>query len=402
MSTTADAVVVGAGVVGAAVAYALAEAGLEVVLLEREAIASGASTHATGSFSLLGADFKNEPHLELGVASYRLARELIPRLEELSGVRTLFQRRPSMRLALDEEEERFVRERAAWQERLVPANWIDGDEARRIEPRLSLNVRGAGYEQESGQVDSGRFTLALATAAERLGATLLLRRANGLERSNGRVTGVRHDGGTIACPHVVLAMGLWAATAASWLDFEIPIRPLWGERLLLQLDGPPLATLIHSPKRGHMISRLDGFLSVGSTAGRDFDDRQRYLADLPEDEGFVARPTESALAELMQRTVDVLPAVEEARVVQQLAGYRPLSPDGLPLIGPVPGCAGTYLATGHGTKGIHLAAATGQMVADLITRGASDLPTEPFAPARFAASGGGPAEAPSAMTVIED
>src|SRR5919198_3646457 len=171
MSTTADAVVVGAGVVGAAVAYALAETGLEVVLLEREAIASGASTHATGSFSLLGADFKNEPHLELGVASYRLARDLIPRLEELSGVRTLFQRRPGMRLALDEEEERFVRERAAWQERLVPANWIDGDEARRIEPRLSLNVRGAGYEQESGQVDSGRFTLALATAAERLGRT---------------------------------------------------------------------------------------------------------------------------------------------------------------------------------------------------------------------------------------
>src|SRR5437764_13114768 len=108
MSTTADAVVVGAGVVGAAVAYALAEAGLEVVLLEREAIASGASTHATGSFSLLGADFKNEPHLELGVASYRLARDLIPRLKELSGVRTLFQRRAGLGLALHGGEARLV------------------------------------------------------------------------------------------------------------------------------------------------------------------------------------------------------------------------------------------------------------------------------------------------------
>src|SRR5919198_5079078 len=116
MSTTADAVVVGAGVVGSAVAYYLAEAGLEVVLLEREAIASGASTHATGSFLLPGADFVNEAHLKLGVRSYELARELIPELEERSGVRTLYQRRPSMRLALDEDEEAYIRRRADWQE----------------------------------------------------------------------------------------------------------------------------------------------------------------------------------------------------------------------------------------------------------------------------------------------
>src|SRR5437764_14861964 len=107
MSTTADAVVVGAGVVGAAVAYALAQAGLEVILLEREAIASGASTHATGSFSLLGADFKNEDHFKLGLASDRLAAELIPALEELTGIKTLYQRKPSLPLALDEEEAGF-------------------------------------------------------------------------------------------------------------------------------------------------------------------------------------------------------------------------------------------------------------------------------------------------------
>ena len=405
MAETADVVVIGAGAVGGAAAFTLARAGLRVVLLEWEAIASGASTHATGSFSLLGADFPTEPALQLGVASYRLSRDLIGEIEALSGIDTLYQRRPSMRVALEEEEEAYIRDRAPWQERLVPFEWIDGDEVRRIEPRLSPRIRGAAYEAESAQVDSGRFTLALATAAERLGASIHLRRVSGLERSNGKVSGVRHAGGSIACGAVVLAMGPWASVAERWLDFPVPVRLLWGERLLLKLDQEPLPAIVNSPKRGHVIWRRDGFLTVGSTAGRDFDDQGQYLADLPEDESFVAKPTEAALHEIMRRAIDVLPAVEEATLVQQLAGYRPLSPDRLPLIGPVPGCEGAYLATGHGTKGIHLAAATGKVIADLIARGATDLdvPLDGFAPARFAAAPqAGAGEVAAGMTVSED
>lgn len=407
MAETADVVVVGAGAVGSATAFYLARAGMKVVLVEREGIASGDSTHATGSFSLLGADFRNEPHLKLGVASYRLARDVMPELDELARVKTLYQRRPSLRMALEEEEERYIRERPAWHEQLVPFRWIDGDEVRRIEPRLSPNIRGAAYEEESAQVDSGRMTLAFATAAERLGATLLMRRASGLERSNGRISGVRHSGGTIACQQVVLAMGHWASVASQWLDFDVPIHPLWGERLLLKLDQEPLPVIINSPKRGHMIWRLDGFLSVGSTAGRDFDDQRQYLAEPTADEAVIARPTEAALLEIVQRAIDVLPCAEHATVAQQLAGYRPLSPDRLPLIGPVPGVEGAYLATGHGTKGIHLAPATGKVVADLITRGSTDLDVslESFAPARFAgrAVPGQPlGEIQTPMTVVED
>src|SRR5919205_4237040 len=109
MSETADVVVVGAGAVGSAVAFFLARAGLRVVILEREGIASGASTHATGSLGLLGADFPNEPALRLGVASARLSAELVGEVEELSGVETLYQRRPGLRVALDEEEEGYIR-----------------------------------------------------------------------------------------------------------------------------------------------------------------------------------------------------------------------------------------------------------------------------------------------------
>src|SRR5215212_4838397 len=127
-ASSADVVVIGAGAIGGAVAFHLARAGQKVVLLEREGIASGASTHATGSFSLLGADFPTEPALRLGVASYRLSRDLIGELEELSGVDTLYQLRPGLRVALEEEEEGYIRERADWQQR-VPFEWIDGDAA---------------------------------------------------------------------------------------------------------------------------------------------------------------------------------------------------------------------------------------------------------------------------------
>ena len=378
--SSADVVVVGAGAVGSACAYFLAGAGLSVLLLDQEGIASGASTHATGSFSLLASDFKTEPHLRLGIESYRLARDIMPSLEEESGLKVLYQRRPSLRLALEDAEESLIRSSLEWQGKLLQAKWIDGDEVRRLEPRLSPEIRGAAYEDESAQLDSARFTRALATAAERRGAHVVLRQANGLVRDSARVTGVRHGSGTISAGAVVLAMGPWAATGSAWLDFDIPVKPLKGERLLLQFDAPPLPVLLSSPKRGHMISRLDGLLSVGSTAGRDFDDQERYLR-----EGFDIRPTDAALEELIERAIEVLPDVVNASVAQHLAGVRPLTPDRQPLIGPVPGYEGIHLATGHGTKGIHLALVTGRIIADLLTHGSTDLsvPLEAFSPGRF-------------------
>lgn len=385
MAQTADVVVVGAGAVGGACAYLLADAGRDVVLLEQESVGSGASTHATGSLSLLSTDFRTPEALRFGIASYNLTRDLVPVLEDLSGINLLYQRRPSLRLALDEDEEQMIREAMRWQQDLVPLAWIGPEEVRRLEPRLSPAVRGAVYEDESAQLDSARLTRAYVAAAERRGARLLLRQATGLLRDGERVTGVRHRTGDIGAGAVVLAMGPWAALASPWLGFDVPVRPLKGERLLLQFAGRPLGVLISTPKRGHMISRLDGLLSVGSTAGRDFDVKEQYLVDQTGERGFDVRPTEDALIELLQRAVEVLPAVEEARVAQHLAGVRPLSPDRLPLIGAVPGWRGVYLATGHGTKGIHLAAVTGRIIADIVSDQSSalDVDLAVVDPARF-------------------
>lgn len=380
MTETTDVVVVGAGVVGCSVAYYLATNGAKVILLERDSIGSGDTAHATGSLSLLGAEFSPGPSFGLALAGYREFVTLVPQLEHDTGMDLLYQRKPSLRLALDEAEESLIRQMMPWQQEHVPMRWLDGDEVRRIEPRLSPQIRGAIYENESAQLDSYRLTLALAQAAERAGARILLREVTGLLTYGNRVTGVRTTTEDVSCDTVVIAAGIGSPAFGKWLDFPIPVRPLKGERLMLRYDGEPLPVLISSPKRGHMISRLDGLLSVGSTGGRDYDRDKRDLPAEPD-----RLPTESARMELLQRAVDVLPDLERAELAQQLAGTRPLSPDRMPIIGPVPGWENVILATGHSTKGIHLGPITGRIVSDYVLEGRTEIPVDvnAFLPDRF-------------------
>ena len=381
MAETSDVVVVGAGVVGCSIAYYMASRGLSVTILEREAIGSGASAHATGSLSLLGTEFGPGPSFQLGRAGYAEFADLVPQLEQETGMDLLFQRRPSLRLALEDDEVQLIKGMMPWQQEFVSMRWIDGDEVRRVDPRLTTRVVGAAYEDESAQLDSYRLNLALASAAEKKGARLVLREVTGLATDGSRVTGVRTAGGDLSCHTVVVAAGVWSAAFSQWLDFPILVRPLKGERVMLRYSGSPLPVLISSPKRGHMISRLDGLLSVGSTGGRDYDRQELFMGD-----EFDRRPTEGAKVELLKRAMEVLPDVEHAELVHQLAGSRPLSPDRLPIIGPVPGWEGVLIATGHTTKGIHLGPITGRIIADYATGGGTEVPVEMdgFLPDRFA------------------
>ena len=381
MPESADVVVIGAGVVGCSVAYYLAREGINVTLLEREAIGSGASAHATGSLSLLGAEFSPGASFQMARASYDEFPQLVTELESATGMDLLYQRRPSLRLALDDEEASMIKGLMVWQQPHVKMRWIDEREVRSIEPRLSHDIIGAVYEDESAQLDSYRLNLALARGAELKGASILYREVTGLVAGGPAISGVKTASGDIPCGAVVAAAGTWSRAFTSWLGFPVPVRPMKGERLLLNYPGEPLPVLISSPKRGHMISRGDGFTSVGSTGGRDYDQKELFWG-----EEFDRQPTETARLELLRRAIDVFPDLERAELVQQLAGSRPLSPDSKPIIGPVPGWEGILLATGHTTKGIHLGPVTGRIIADYICRGSSEAVSDmsEFLPDRFA------------------
>ena len=381
MPASADVVVIGAGVVGCSVAYYLAREGVNVTILERESIGSGASAHATGSLSLLGAEFSPGASFELARASDFEFQQIVPELEAATDIDLLYQRRPSLRLALDEEEADLIKSLMVWQQPHVRMHWIDAQEVHSIEPRLSPSIIGAVYEDESAQLDSYRLNLALCRGAELLGADILYREVTGLVTDGTAISGVRTASGDISCSTVVVAAGTWSRAFTPWLGFPIPVRPLKGERLLLDYPGEPLPVLISSPKRGHMISRMDGLTSVGSTGGRDYDQKEIFWG-----EEFDRQPTAAARMELLQRAIDVLPDLERAELVQQLAGSRPLSPDGKPIIGPVPGREGILLATGHTTKGIHLGPITGRIITDYVCRGSTRVVSDmsEFLPDRFA------------------
>ena len=381
MPETSDVAVIGAGVVGCSVAYYLAREGVAVTILERESIGSGASAHATGSLSLLGAEFSAGASFEMARASYAEFPDLAAELESATGMDLLYQRRPSLRLALDDEEVELIKSLMAWQQPHVKMRWVDGGEVHAIEPRLSPAIIGAVYEDESAQLDSYRFNLALARGAELKGTGILSREATGLVADGSRIAGVKTASGDIHCGAVVVAAGTWSRAFTPWLGFPVPVRPMKGERLLLNYPGEPLPVLLSSPKRGHMISRLDGLTSVGSTGGRDYDQKELFWG-----EEFDRQPTETARLELLQRAIDVFPDLERAELVQQLAGSRPLSPDSKPIIGPVPGLEGVLLATGHTTKGIHLGPVTGRIIADYICRGSTQVVADmsEFLPDRFA------------------
>ena len=381
MAEKFDVVVIGAGVIGCSVAYYLAREGIKVALLERESFGSGSSAHATGFISLLGTEFTPGPSFQFGLESYREFPSLVAELEDATGMDLLYQRRPSLRLALEESEEQLIKDLMTWQQEHVAMRWISSDDVHELEPRLTPSLIGAVYEDESAQLDSYRLNLALAAGAEKKGTQTINRNVTGLLSEKNRITGVQTEQGDISCGTVVVAAGLWSPPFQRDLDFPIPVGALKGERLLLKYDGDPLQVLISSPKRGHMISRLDGFLSVGSTGGRDYDQDQLYQgADMDR------VPTETARVEIMQRAIDVFPDLENAELFEQLAGSRPLSPDRIPIIGPVPGKEGVVLATGHTTKGIHLGPSTAKAVTQYIQGGCKQVPSsmELFLPDRFA------------------
>ena len=239
MSDSPDLVVIGAGVVGTSVAYYLAREGVSVTLLEQDAIGSGASAHATGSLSLLGAEFSEGPSFSIARASYAEFYWLVPELESATGVNLLYQRRPSLRLALDDEEANLIKALMVWQKPHVKMRWIDSSEVHSIESRLSPSIIGAVYEDESAQLDSYRLNLALVRGAELKGVNVAYRKVTGLISNGSTISGVKTASEDIPCEAVVIAAGTWSRTFAPWLGFPVPVRPMKGERLLLNYPATP-------------------------------------------------------------------------------------------------------------------------------------------------------------------
>ncbi len=377
MPAETDVVVLGAGVAGCAAAYYLARRGLSVRVVEQEAIGSRSSGYALG---LLNPTTDFGPPEPLTDVAFNMHRDLWPVLQQESGVDLQTRLAPHLELCLDGMESRDEHERVLrlWAESETDGfstRWLEPDEVHRLEPRVTPDIRGAVLLESVVFLDSYRFTLALAQAAELHGASFTQGEVTGLRTSGSRVCGVTFTGGEIPCERVVVALGPWAGRAADWLGVDIPVRPQKGQIIHLQGFEQPLRHHIHA----HHSLRVGGTCTVVQKP-----DGMVWVAATREDADFDDATTVEARDTLAQRGTVMVPDLADLGLTEQTACLRPLTPDEQPIVGKAPGWDGVYLSLGAGGKGILLGPAAGQAIADLVLEGETTLPIEPFSPERFA------------------
>ncbi|HEY3098521.1 MAG TPA: FAD-dependent oxidoreductase [Methylomirabilota bacterium] len=351
-------VVCGAGVVGAAVAYFLTLRGVRVTVVERTGVACAASGKSGGFIALDWCDAS--PLGPLARASFALHAHLAKELSADYGYR----RMDTFMMAARERGALAASHRAP----VLP--WLDG---------AGVLTAVLGSPATTAQVHPARFTNALLDAARARGATLLMGVVERIVRQNGAARGVMVDGAVLETDTVVLALGPWTSRVARGLELPT-VYGLKGYSVTLQAPDVPAHAL---------------FVDYRAADGRAFDpeiiprpDGEVYvcgMADaqpLPESaEGVVV---DDAACDVLARAAGrVSTMLAAARVTGRQACYRPVTADGLPLIGHVPGINGAYVATGHGPWGMLNAPATGLALSELITKGATNVvDLRPFDPAR--------------------
>ena len=349
-------IIVGGGVIGCSTGYHLQAAGADVVVLERGEIGGEASGAAAGMLIAPIDDTENEAINELRRASLAMYPELIERVQDLSGIDVEYKRPGMLRTAMTPGSARGLKAVAARQDGL---EWIDAADVRRVEPALSEDILGATYSEGDADLNQGLWTNALAKAAAVLGAEI---------RRDVTVTGVSDRGvrtseGIVEGDAVVIAAGPWTGGVRS--GFAIKTPPMRGQMIAYRSN-----LLRHAVwgEHGYLVPKRHGFLWAGATV---------------EDAGFRKRTTERGVAGLKAMASRYVPGLKEAEVSSAWAGLRPGSPDGLPVIGRVPGRENVYVAAGHFRNGILLAPVTGALVAEMVLEGRLDERLAPFRPERF-------------------
>ena len=342
----------GGGVIGAAIAYFLSRRGVEVIVIERTGLACAASGKSGGFLALDWCD--GSPLSALARRSFALHAELAQSIDGDWGYRRL------------DTYGGLVRAGGAG------IDWLSPQACRQ---------RRLGSTASTAQVDPGAFTAVLMRAAEMHGAVLQSGEVTGIVRDAGGVRGVLVDGEAVAGDAVVIAMGPWSILATQWLPLPA-VFGLKGHSLIFETGSPVpthAAFVDFQEASGDVLSpelfpRADGTTYVCAISSE---------TPMPVDPAAVA-PDPGAIARLADMCRQLSPALAQAPVRARQACYRPMTRDGLPLIGAIPDAANAYIATGHSVWGILNAPATGEAMAELILDGApGKIDLLPFAPGRL-------------------
>ncbi|MEU6313031.1 FAD-dependent oxidoreductase [Streptomyces sp. NPDC047014] len=370
-----DAVIIGAGVVGAATAYYAARAGLSVAVVDRGPVAGG--TTGAGEGNLLVSDKEAGPELDLALLSARLWTELAAVLPP----ETEYEPKGGLVVAPDEATVKALRQFAEGQRAAgVDAVEVPAHALHDLEPHLAPGLAGGFHYRQDAQVQPAQAAarlLALSGAAVYPGEEVTR-----ILRDGETVRGVRTPRRELLAPAVVNAAGTWGGQIAALAGTTLPVRPRRGFVLVTE----PLPRLVrHKVYAADYIADVaSGSAALQSSAVVEGTPSGPVLIGATRERvGFDRSLSTEALRRLAAQAAALFPVLADVRVLRAYHGFRPYLPDHLPAIGPDPRRPGLLHACGHEGAGIGLAPATGLLITAALTGSVPPLPPHPFRPERF-------------------
>ncbi|MEC5404443.1 FAD-binding oxidoreductase [Paraburkholderia sp. MPAMCS5] len=367
---TADALIVGAGIVGAACAAELAALGMRVEVLDAQGIGGGATAAGMGHIVVM-----NDSPAEFALCRYSrdLWLELAPQLR----ARDAFARCGTLWLAADEEEWQAARAmHAGFEAQGIAAQLLDASALRACEPALDASLVGGlriGHDSIVYAPSAAEWLLTQSPAASRIavrpGTPVRSADATGVTLANGERR---------RAAHVIVANGL----GAQELIPALPLEPKKGHLLITdrypELIRHQLLELGYIKSAHHAVGTSVAFNAQPRPTGQVLIGSSRQFGTT---DPAVEMPV---LARMLQRAARYLPMLPHLNGIRAWTGFRAASPDGLPLIGPAGDAApGVWLAIGHEGLGVTTSLATAKLLAAQIVGSAAAIPVEPYLPGRF-------------------
>jgi glycine oxidase len=344
--------VIGAGIIGCAIAHELASRGARVRVLDPRGTGQGA-TRASAGILAPYIEGHSPALLELTLRSLHLYDDLIARLRCEAAPPPEYDRRGSLQVAFGADESAALRAAAAeLAAHGVAHALLDAAELRRAEPHLSQHIDSALLVADHGYVAATALTTALAAAAAARGvifSTDAVQRVTG-DHQRAQVT---TSTAAIDSDAVVIAAGSWSPQVGGVYTAPPPVKPIRGQLVVFQAPVRPASRVIWG-SRCYLVPWCDGTVLVGATV---------------EDVGFDEQPTAAGVELMTRSAAEIIPSLAGAAVCEVRVGLRPMTADELPAIGRSSTMPRVFYATGHYRNGLLLAPWTAAVVADLVLDG---------------------------------
>ena len=344
MPETYDVLVVGGGVVGAACARELARNGRQVAVLDPDGARGQAWRASAGMLAPQIEGRQGDLLFELGLAGREMYCELANTLRDATGIDVELWQGGSAAVALQESEAAELRSKVAWQRQQGHiCDWLDADEVRQRYPWLGPSA-GALWAPHEGALDPVRLVEALRADAQAQSAVLINDEVVAIDQRGDRVTGVTGRKNRYAAGAVLLAAGAWVRLIGG-LPRPMAVEPVRGQMVALPWpEGVERAIVYH--RDCYLLARGNEAIA-GST--------MEYV-------GYDATVTSLGVSRILTAAVALCPPLSRLSVSRSWAGLRPVTPDGLPILGAEPRLSGLWYAAGYGRHGVLLAGITAMLL----------------------------------------